>query len=46
MDDVEINGSFTAVGEQVITVSGDWDAGEGLFVAASSTVEFTSTSTG
>ena len=46
MDDVEIKGGFTAVGEQVISVSGGWDASDGLFTAASSTVEFISTSTG
>ena len=46
MDDVEIHGQFTAIGEQVITVIGDWDATEGLFAAAFSTVEFTSTTTG
>ncbi len=43
---VEIDGIFTAVGEQNITVNGNWDAGSGNFEAASSTVEFTSTTTG
>ncbi|MCK4539743.1 fibronectin type III domain-containing protein [Candidatus Parcubacteria bacterium] len=46
IDDMEICGQFTAIGEQVITVAGNWEAAEGLFTAASSTVEFTSTSTG
>ncbi|MEA3398264.1 MAG: fibronectin type III domain-containing protein [Patescibacteria group bacterium] len=45
-ENIEIKGSFEAVGEQTITVSGGWDASSGSFDAASSTVEFTSTFAG
>lgn len=44
--DMQIEGELTAVGEQQITVTGSWDARNGTFNAASSTVEFTSTGAG
>ncbi|MCK5212007.1 fibronectin type III domain-containing protein, partial [Candidatus Parcubacteria bacterium] len=43
---LEIDGVFTAVGEQNITVNGSWDGSSGSFEAASSTVEFISTTSG
>ncbi len=46
LDDVEIDGVLEAQGGQTISVSGDWDARTGAFVAASSTVEFTANETG
>ena len=46
LDDVKIDGKFEAVGEQIITVAGSWDAANGAFLSASSTVEFTATTSG
>ena len=46
LGDVKIDGYFIAVGEQIITVAGGWDASSGAFQSASSTVKFTSTQSG
>ncbi|MFA5386929.1 MAG: hypothetical protein WC322_00850 [Candidatus Paceibacterota bacterium] len=43
---VDINGTFIATSTQTISVSGDWDATGGTFTSASSTVQFTATTTG
>ncbi|MFH0892645.1 MAG: hypothetical protein V1867_07800 [Candidatus Falkowbacteria bacterium] len=44
--DVDIEGTFNASGTQVIYVSGDWNASNGTFNAASSTVIMNSVSAG
>jgi hypothetical protein len=43
---VDINGTFIATSTQTVSVSGDWDATGGTFTSASSTVQFTATTTG
>ncbi|MCK5592282.1 MAG: hypothetical protein KAI72_10040, partial [Candidatus Pacebacteria bacterium] len=46
LNDVDINGTFTATSTQTIYASSTWDATGGTFNSASSTVQFTSTVSG